>query len=105
MGLDFNVSIIHLKMQEYQTLESKLGAVLEALIERERQLNLKEVALNTAQQDLEKNLETRANDFINDVQRRVRGAEQALGAEQQRNSRLHNEVTNLLCTMDKELLF
>ena len=80
-------------MQEYQFLEDKLRAVLDALIEREKQLNLKEVALNAAQQDLERNLEARANDLMNDVQKRVRGAEQALGAEQQRNSRLNNEVS------------
>lgn len=74
-------------------LEDKLRSVLEALVERERQLTLKEAALNAAQRDLERNIEIREKDLLNDVQRKIRDAEQAVSNEQQRNFQLNNEVS------------
>lgn len=73
-------------------LEDKLRSVLEALVERERQLTLKEAALNAAQRDLERNLAIREKDLLNDVQRKIRDAEQAVSNEQLRNFQLNNEV-------------
>ncbi|VDM34894.1 unnamed protein product [Hydatigera taeniaeformis] len=83
------------KMQEYQMLEDKLRSVLETLVEREKQLTLRETTLNAAQRDLEKNLEIREKDLLNDVQRKIRNAEQAITSEQQRNFQLNNELVSL----------
>ncbi|VDK45130.1 unnamed protein product [Taenia asiatica] len=88
-------SLCKKKMQEYQMLEDKLRSVLEALVERERQLTLKEAALNAAQRDLERNIEIREKDLLNDVQRKIRDAEQAVSNEQQRNFQLNNELSAL----------
>ncbi|EUB62570.1 Centrosomal protein [Echinococcus granulosus] len=88
-------SLCKKKMQEYQMLEDKLRAALEALMERERQLTLKEAALNAAERDLERNLEIREKDLLNDVQRKIRDAEQAISSEQQRNFHLNNELAVL----------
>ncbi|KAM7537764.1 hypothetical protein Aperf_G00000076821 [Anoplocephala perfoliata] len=83
------------KMQEYQLLENKLRSVLEALMERERQLNAKETNLNAVQLDLERKIELRERDLKDGVQRKVRETEQALGAERQRSSQLSNELAHL----------
>lgn len=80
------------KIQEYQLLEDKLRSVLEALMERERQLSAKETSLNAIQRDLEREIELRERDLMDGVQRKVRETEQALGAERQRNLQLTNEV-------------
>ncbi|KAL5109842.1 hypothetical protein TcWFU_001704 [Taenia crassiceps] len=92
---DERESLCKKKMREYQMLEDKLRSVLEALVERERQLTLKEAALNAAKRDLERSLEIREKDLLNDVQRKIRDAEQAVSNEQQRNCQLNNELAAL----------
>lgn len=79
-------------MHEYQVLEDKLRSVLEDLMDRERQLNSRETNLGSVQRDLERKIELRERDFMDSFQRKIRETEQALGAEQQRNSQLNNEV-------------
>lgn len=86
-------------MHEYQVLEDKLRSVLEELMDRERQLNAKETNLSAIQLELERKIELRERDLMDSVQRKIREAEQTLGAEQQRNSQLNNEVGDCSVTL------
>ncbi|KAM3184221.1 hypothetical protein ACTXT7_008809 [Hymenolepis weldensis] len=93
------------KMHEYQVLEDKLRSVLEDLMDRERQLNAKETNLSAVQLELERKIELRERDLMDGVQRKIREAEQTLGAEQQRNSQLNNEVYKIKVPVKDDSLY